>query len=87
MARILNVRTEGVTQGVLGGDFALKQDLVEVTFEDANGVPHTIFAHKSGRFQTPEDIVRAWENHELDTNPVAPAAPVAPSPEVGGVFQ
>lgn len=67
--RILNVKDSGVTRGVISRDAEIVADLVEVTFEDALGIPHTVFAHKNGPFQDAEAIIKAWEQHELHDRP------------------
>lgn len=67
--RITEHKTTGVTLGVLDKGIELMEDLVSVTFYDYNNTPHTVFAHRDGPFKTPEDIVSAWYQHTLHTNP------------------
>lgn len=81
MARILNVKDQGVTQGVIGRDLTVEQHLVEVTFEDAQGIIHTVTAHKDGPWKTAEEIVEAWGNHTLHPNPTENPPP--PDDQVG----
>lgn len=85
MLRILNVKTDAVTRGVESRNVQVMHDLTEVTFMDNGGTPHTIYYHKEGPVQSPEDAVSAWERGELhDTaepieppaEPLAPAGPV-----------
>lgn len=87
MARILNVKNAGVTLGVHDKDLVLAQDLIEVTFEDSIGVPHTVYAHRDGPFRTPEDVVHAWEQHELHIEPEHVEKSAQPAPPAGGVFE
>lgn len=67
--RVTATRDQGVTQGVIGRDVTVEPELREVTFVDYNGVPHTVYAHKEGPFETPDDIMAAYYSGELHVNP------------------
>lgn len=86
MARILSVKDSAVTVGVLDKDVHVEPDLIEVTYADHNGTPHTVFAHRNGPFETPDEIVQAHIDGTLHTE----AEPVAQSdespPPAGPVF-
>lgn len=87
MARVLNVKTSGVTRGVYDKDLTLAQDLTEVTFEDELGTPHTVYAHREGPFKTPEQIIEAWGNHTLHDLPEETPEPSEPPPPAGQAFE
>lgn len=79
--RILKVKDEAVTRGVLDKDVAVQPHLREVTYSDHNGVPHTIFVHQDGPFSDPEDAVRAHQNALIHDGPDEREAPEhAPHP-------
>ena len=68
MPRIVNTQTDGVALGVIDKNPTFHPELVGVTFEDDAGTPHTVYAHREGPFQSPEDIVKAWQNGTLHTD-------------------
>lgn len=83
--RILNVKDSAVTQGVLDKDVQVQPHLIEVTYADALGTPHTIFYHRDGEFDSPEAAVQAHmdgtlhdtdEKRAEDAQPAHPAGPV-----------
>lgn len=67
MATIIEHKPHNVTIGVLDKTMQLYEDLQSVTFADVLGTLHTVFAHTEGPFQTPEDIVKAFEQGILHT--------------------
>lgn len=68
VGRILNVKDDAVTRGVLDKDLHTVGHVVEVTYEDVLGVPHTVYAHKDGPFKSPEDIANAHAEGRLHEN-------------------
>jgi hypothetical protein len=87
MARVLNVKTDGVTRGVYDKDLTLAQELVEVTFEDDLGVPHTVFSNKNGPFKDADAIIKAWGEHTLHDKAEEQPAPIAPASPAGQAFE
>lgn len=84
--RILAVKTEGIQRGVVGQNAAHVPDVVEVTFADVLGQPHTIYPHAEGPFADPEAAVTAWENGSLHAEPNEPEGDQEPHPPAGPVF-
>lgn len=87
MARILSTKDRGVTVGVVDKGLRLAEDYREVTFEDFQGTPHTVYAHVNGPWQSPEDIVAAWYAHELHADPVPHDAEQVESAKPEGGWQ
>lgn len=85
--RILHVKDNGVTQGVFDKDLKLAEHLIEVTFEDYVGTPHTVFAHAEGGYKDAQEIAEAWHQRTLTTQP-AEKAESEPEPveQHGGGF-
>ena len=75
--KVLSTRNTGVARGVFDKDLQVAADLVEVTFADYLGIPHTVYAHAQGPFKTAEAIVQAWYEGTLHDRPAEPAAPTA----------
>lgn len=91
--RILDVKTEAVTRGVLDKKVSVQSDHYELTFVDHNGTPHTVFPHKNGPFANPDDAVTAWLNGTLHgeadeqperETPLPPAGEIVPGGPRGG---
>lgn len=85
--RILAVKTEAVTIGVLDKDVSHEPDLIEVTYLDDNNVPHTVFGHRNGPFNTPEAIVAAHQDGTLHGEPTPQPVPEEVRPPQGFAFE
>lgn len=84
--RVVNVKENGVSRGVLDKDFHPEPDLHEVTFVDYAGTPHTVFVHKDGPYADPDDAVAAFHTGELHDRPAEDdsAEPAGAQPEGHG---
>ena len=85
--RILNVKDDAVTQGVLDKNVGVHPHLTEVTYVDDNGTPHTVFAHKEGPFGSPEEIAQAHRDGTLHDQPQEQEQPEQAAPPAGPVFE
>lgn len=85
--RILNVKDNAVTVGVLDKNVNAYPELREVTYVGDDGTPHTVFAHKDGPFQSAEEIVQAHRDGTLHTEAEHPDQPDEPAPPAGPVFE
>jgi hypothetical protein len=82
--RILNVKTQGVTVGAIGHDLRLAEELIEVTFSDFQGTPHTVQVHRDGPFSDPHAAVQAWLDGTIHPNvTTTDADQPAPAPASG----
>lgn len=85
MARILAIKDQAVTRGVLDKDVTHEAELIEITFLEGGTTPHTIFVHRDGPFTDPQRAVQAWQDGELHQEPNELEPRVAPLPPQGEV--
>jgi hypothetical protein len=85
--RIISAKDAAVTVGVLDKDVAHRPDLVEVTYVDDAGQPHTVYGNKEGPFTTPEEIAQAHIDGVLHTEPSSQPEPETPTPPAGPVVR
>jgi hypothetical protein len=84
--RILNVKRDGVTRGVLDKNVEALAHLIEVTFVDDFGTARTVYAHKDGPFKDAEEIARAAIDGTLHDKAEEQPEPEQPPPPQGNAF-
>lgn len=67
MTKIIDIKRDAVTLGVVDRSLQIAPDLVQVTYADNNGTPHTVYSHKEGPFTSPQDVVLAHLQGTLHT--------------------